>query len=71
MCDCWGCLERRAVENLIRIGLAADENTAYHVLELIAPPFQLSRVERVKRFKLLGGPHAYTIYKIWEAKQNE
>lgn len=70
MCECGGCLENRAIENLVRIGLAADESTAYKLLEIVAPPFKLDIRERFARFKLLGGPHAYTIYKIWEAKQN-
>lgn len=70
MCNCGGCLERRAVENLVRMGLAADENIAYRLLEIIVPMFRLTLPDRLARLKLLAGPHGYTIYKMLEAKQN-
>lgn len=71
MCDCTDCLQVRAVENLVRMGLAQDYSYGCELLELIVPPLKLSMLEQLRRFKLLDGPHAYTVYKVWEAKQNE
>ena len=69
MCNCGGCLERRAVENLVRVGLASDENIAYHLLELNVSMFELTIPARLARLKQLGGPHGYTIYKMLEARR--
>lgn len=67
MCNCIDCVTVAAIDNLIRVGLAADYNEASELLNAVVP-IHVNTKDVHARMKLLAGVHGYAVYKMLLAR---